>query len=355
MEPGTADVTWIMEVTSRRMGKAGIGGTMPALLKFPGGDDPARAGCTARTEAREKIAATITALAPMTRISSLEVPGPPVQISRRTVGPVCLIEAEGIEYCQTATARTTNGVPEGLSLAVRPVGRWSLSQAGVTRSSEAEDFLTVVDVTRAMRVELSAETKLWQMFFSAGQLGLSVDAIRAGAAVIERSPLRQLVASHVLHLPDDDTDLLPPEALRSVGYATIELVRAMLISAARPAAQSGSEVSGEHLRHAIKQYVRRHLRDPGLSPAVIARVHHISARHLYNIWEGEQLTMSRWISQQRLQAAGDDLANPRLAYKSIAALGREWGFPSPAHFARRFRAVYGVSPRDWRSASEIGR
>jgi AraC-like DNA-binding protein len=150
----------------------------------------------------------------------------------------------------------------------------------------------------------------------------------------------------MMHL--SDAEVLPPEALRGIGRATIELVRAMLFSSVRPDGCGGSEVNGEALRYAVKQYIQRHLRDPGLSPTTVARAHHISVRHLYNIWKEERLSVAQWIGQHRLQAASDDLANPRLAHKSIAAIAREWGFPGPAHFARRFRVAYGMSPREWR-------
>jgi AraC-like DNA-binding protein len=330
--------------------------TMPVLLEFSGDGVPVRAGRTALAAAREQAAALMTALAPMTRVARLDVPAElaGIRVSRTPVGPVSLIQWRGFDYCQTATAKTSDGVPEGISLVVRPTGRWSLSQAGIIRSSEANDYLSVVDVTRPMRVELDADTALWQMFFSAEQLGLSVDDIRAAAKVIENSPLRQLTASHMLHLPTVDADALPPEALRSMGRATIELVRAMLISAVQPEAHGGDGVSAEALRYAVKQYIQRHLRDPGLSPAAVARAHHISARHLYNVWKDEQVTVARWIGQQRLEAARDDLANPRLAHKSIAAIGREWGYPSPAHFARRFREAHAMSPREWREAARTG-
>jgi AraC-like DNA-binding protein len=185
-------------------------------------------------------------------------------------------------------------------------------------------------VTQPMRVEASAETRLWQMFFSADQLGLSVDAIRGATTIIGHSPLQRLVASHVLNMPTQDLNLLPSEALHAVGQATIELVRAMLIAAARPEAHSGSEVSATHLRHAIKQYVRLNLRDPQLSPQDIARAHHVSVRYLYNLWRDEETTLARWIGRQRLEAARQDLADPRLARKTIAAIGRDWGFPSAA-------------------------
>jgi AraC-like DNA-binding protein len=298
----------------------------------------------------------MTVLAPMTRIMRLDVPAAcaGAKISRQAIGPLNLIEFGGLDYCQTATAKTVDGVPEGISLAVRPAGRWSLSQGGRTRGSATNDFLTLVDVTQAMRVEPDSGTRLFQMFFSAEQLGLTVDAIRVAAANIERSPLRGLVASHVLQLSAEGIDLLPRETQRSLAEATIELVRALLTSTGCPGEQTGGEIGREALRFAAKQHIRRHLRDPGLSPAVVARAHHVSVRHLYQVWD-EPVSVARWIGQLRLEAARADLADPRLAYKSIAAVGREWGFPSPGHFARRFREVYAVSPRDWRGTSQTSR
>jgi hypothetical protein len=72
------------------------------------------------------------------------------------------------------------------------------------------------------------------MFFSAEQLGLSVDAIRGATTIIGHSPLQRLVSSHVLNIPAKDLDQLAPEALRDVSQSTIELVRAMLIAAPAP-------------------------------------------------------------------------------------------------------------------------
>ena len=68
-----------------------------------------------------------------------------------------------------------------------PTGTWTLSQAGVTRGSAAGDLLTVVDVTRAMHVDISADTQLFQLFFSADQLGLTADTIRVAGSPRPRS------------------------------------------------------------------------------------------------------------------------------------------------------------------------
>lgn len=320
---------------------------MPLLGEFAH-----RGGRLDERDARDEAIATMTALAPMTSIVGLRIPsGLAATIGRQGLNHVDLIRLKGFDYAQVATARTTDGVPAGISLAVRPSGTWTLSQAGVTRGSATGDVLGVVDVTRSMRVDSDADTELIQMYFSAGQLGMTVDAIRASIAVLGRSPLRTLVADHVLTLSRLDADALAASARESLGAATVELVRAMLIGAGRPEEQVGSEMSTDRLRTCVEQYVRQHLRDPDLNPAAIAQAHSISLRHLYNVWGSEGETLSRWIVLQRLAAVREGLADPRHAHRSISAVARDWCFPNPTHLSRRFREEYGLTPREWRRFS----
>jgi AraC-like DNA-binding protein len=317
---------------------------MPVLLALTPGDG--RAG---RHDARDQAVATMTALAPMTRITRLDVPaGTTAAVSRQNLGPISVVRLGGFDYGQVATARTIDGVPAGISLAVRPAGDWLLSQAGVSRSGATGDVVSIIDVTRAMSMRMTAGTDMLQAFFSAEQLGMGVDALRASAAVVERSPLRHLVARHVLDLPRDDAAVPTPDIRDSVGAATVELVRAMLIGSARPGDLVGSELSAAHLRLCVQRYVRRHLRDPALSPATIARAHAVSVRHLHGLWQGEPTTLWRWVVRLRLAAVRDRLADPGLAHKAIATIAREWCFTNPTYFARRFREEYGVTPRQWR-------
>jgi AraC-like DNA-binding protein len=152
----------------------------------------------------------------------------------------------------------------------------------------------------------------------------------------------------VLDLPRDDAAVPTADIRRSVGGATIDLVRAMLIGSARPEDLVGSEVSASHLRLCVERYVRQHLRDPALSPATIARAHAVSVRHLHSIWQNERTTIWRWIVRLRLEAARESLADRGLAHEAIATIARGWCFPNPTHFARRFREEYGLTPRQWR-------
>ncbi|MFH9006095.1 helix-turn-helix transcriptional regulator [Streptomyces afghaniensis] len=63
----------------------------------------------------------------------------------------------------------------------------------------------------------------------------------------------------------------------------------------------------------------------------------------------EGVTVGEWIRTQRLERCRRDLLHsPALGY-GVAAVARRWGFVSPSHFSRAFRAAYGVTPREWQT------
>ncbi|MDH4393235.1 MAG: helix-turn-helix domain-containing protein [Aquabacterium sp.] len=57
---------------------------------------------------------------------------------------------------------------------------------------------------------------------------------------------------------------------------------------------------------------------------------------------------------QRLDACRRDLADVRLAERSVSALAFSWGFNDAAHFSRSFREQFGQSPRAWRAQALPG-
>ncbi|WUD77021.1 helix-turn-helix domain-containing protein [Streptomyces sp. NBC_00510] len=117
---------------------------------------------------------------------------------------------------------------------------------------------------------------------------------------------------------------------------------------------SGEQAAVERaLLQRVRAYVRAHLDDPALSPASVAIAHHISVRYLYQLFQDEPMTVGRWIQRLRLEACRRDLVRPELAGQTVAAIAHRWGFASHAHFSRTFRAVYGLSPAEWRQAGAL--
>lgn len=104
----------------------------------------------------------------------------------------------------------------------------------------------------------------------------------------------------------------------------------------------------------IKDYAIHHLGDPSLSPEQIATAHHVSVRYLHKLFQSEETTVARWIQRRRLEMCARDLSRRAAASPTVSCVARRWGFVSPAHFSRVFRAAYGATPREWRARANAG-
>ncbi|MGW2327579.1 helix-turn-helix domain-containing protein [Streptomyces sp. NPDC001700] len=99
----------------------------------------------------------------------------------------------------------------------------------------------------------------------------------------------------------------------------------------------------------VQAFINKHLADSGLSPETIARHHGISVRYLHKLFQEHGTSVGRWIRQRRLEECRKELARGGRASRTVAAVAQHWGFISPAHFSRVFRAAYGMSPREWQA------
>lgn len=179
------------------------------------------------------------------------------------------------------------------------------------------------------------------------QLGLPVDVIRRAVGNVRRSPLYRLVAQHVAQVTTEPDRFSTDPAAHALGAASIELARALLVSAAN---LDSREVLADSLLTRVRAYVRRHLTDPDLRPATIAAAHNVSLRHLYKACAQAELSLEQWIISERLRGAREELLRPESRQRSIAAIARGWGFRDPTHFTRRFLIAYGMTPTEWRNA-----
>lgn len=97
----------------------------------------------------------------------------------------------------------------------------------------------------------------------------------------------------------------------------------------------------------VQTFIRWHLSDPDLTPAVIARAHQISVRYLHRLFENEDTTVCRWIRELRFEECRRELTSPGPAGAGIGTVARRWGFTSATHFSRVFRSRYGMPPTEW--------
>jgi AraC-like DNA-binding protein len=140
-----------------------------------------------------------------------------------------------------------------------------------------------------------------------------------------------------------------PEAARLGAAVADVLVVALAARLDRVSAVPGARE--RTLLHRVYAFVEQHLADPELSPRGIAAAHHISLRYLHKLFEAETVTVADWIRRRRLERCRQDLLDPALRDRPVAAVGGRWGLPNAAHFNRMFRAAYGVPPAEFRLRS----
>jgi len=179
------------------------------------------------------------------------------------------------------------------------------------------------------------------------RLGLPVDAVRRAVPLAHRSPLYGLVRGHLEQVTRDAAQLAREPLVRSLASATVELTRALLASAME-AGRARDDALAETLLSQVRSYVRQHLTEPGLDAGTIARAHAVSVRQLYRLCSAAELSLEQWIIAQRLDGARDELSLPGSRDRPIAVVARRWGFTDASYFSRRFRAAFGMTPREWR-------
>lgn len=184
-------------------------------------------------------------------------------------------------------------------------------------------------------------------------LGLPPEVVRAAAPRLPGSPLHDLVRDHLVRLTGSADRLSADPGATSLGSATVELVRALLVSAA----------GDEHYDRAVREetqltrvlaYARAHLTEPDLGPRRLAAAHNVSLRRLYQVCAEAGVHLEQWLITERLELARAQLVSRSGQHRSVAAVARGCGFADPSHFARRFRQAYGMTPRECRQQSARG-
>jgi AraC-like DNA-binding protein len=103
----------------------------------------------------------------------------------------------------------------------------------------------------------------------------------------------------------------------------------------------------------LKATIEARLREPDLKPAAVAACAGMSVRYANTLLSREGFSIERYILHRRLERCRRALADPAQAHRMIGEIAFSWGFSDLSHFARRFRAVYGARPSDYRQrASE---
>jgi len=267
-----------------------------------------------------------------------------------SLGPLRLYQVDADSHRVRRTSRLISAEQgDYFKLGLQRAGGSAIVQDGRGALLRPGDF-AVYDTTRPYTFTFDDPCRLLVLIFPRAMLGLSaaevaqVTATRFSGA----SGLGALLSSFLGQAADllDEVDLRDNHRL---GTNILDLLTTALAARldTRPA-------DPDTVRRALftrtLAYIDQHLGEPWLTPDRIAAAQHISTRYLHKLFQAEHTTVSAWIRQRRLEACSHDLRDPILAGRPVSAIGARWGLPDAAHFSRLFRAAYGASPRDYRSA-----
>lgn len=229
---------------------------------------------------------------------------------------------------------------EMLSVAVSVAGFCGSSNQGLDMTRN--DRLRLTDLTSTSDIVQRGPCEAIAFEVAYPQLGVPVDEVRAAMPHLHASPLHDLLHRHLVEV-GLAADSLPSAALTSIGSATETLVRSAIRSVS-PRRRERQAAWADTRWPRIEECIRHHLGDADLTPATLAAVNHMSLRSLYALFASVGETPSDMIMRFRLEAARSRL---RSGDASIAKTAHDLGFKDSSHFSRRFRAAYGVTPREY--------
>ncbi|MFD5419161.1 helix-turn-helix domain-containing protein [Streptomyces sp. NPDC127069] len=274
-------------------------------------------------------------------------------ITSRRLGPLQISEVEaGPQTVDRSARRIAQGGEEYLTVTLQQRGSARLTQEGRQAVAGPGTF-TCSDAGRPYRREQPDAFRFTAFRVPKAALGLPDTDLRTATGTLFDGACgtSALVAAFLGRLAEQAAGFDPDTAHR-LALTTSDLLAVLF-------RERGGRLDPQAPEHAhgmltrVQEYALLHLGDPALGPERIAAAHHMSVRYLHKLFRTGGTTVGRWILRERLERCRRELARPARAVPTVAAVAQRWGFVSPSHFSRAFRAAYGMTPREWQAAARL--
>ncbi|WP_279578317.1 helix-turn-helix domain-containing protein [Methylobacterium sp. J-078] len=146
-------------------------------------------------------------------------------------------------------------------------------------------------------------------------------------------------------------DQLDPATAERMSQIGVDLMVAAI--AERMAREVPNRVSGNLLVQRAKAYIEANLHDPTLDPPHLAAAVGVSLRRLQELFHERGRHISDWIWERRLAVGCLRLTDPGYAHLPIGLIACGCGFSSQAHFSRRFKDRFEMTPSEYRHAARL--
>lgn len=96
------------------------------------------------------------------------------------------------------------------------------------------------------------------------------------------------------------------------------------------------------------RHIEERLPDPDLDVNELAAAHHLSVRHVHNIFRLSGQSAAARIRERRVARACEELADPMKVDVPVATIATHWGFSGASHFGQVFKSTTGETPAAFR-------
>jgi AraC-like DNA-binding protein len=269
-------------------------------------------------------------------------------IARTTIGDMTLAEvyseAQIVRHSRAHVARTRDSL---FFLHLQMEGESISRQDGREAYLKAGDF-TLCDSTRHYDIVFPGSNRMLVLGIPAAQLSRQIACPECLVAIPMQasSGVRGLFSRFLRNYWVECRQELDETAAGRVTVAILDLLGAAY--ADLPRSQTGRSSLATAHRIRIINYIEAHLHDPDLTPTRIAAACKMTPRYLHHLSSDQDETVARYILRRRLEACSRALVSDAQRGRTVTAIAFDYGFNSPTHFGRVFRAKYGLTPREFR-------
>jgi len=273
-------------------------------------------------------------------------------IARTTVGEISVAEvysdAQVVLHTRSHVARTRRSM---FFIHMQLEGESVNRQDGREARLAPGDF-TLCDTTRPYEIHFDAPNRMFV-------LGIPDTLMRRHLACPESvvaipmsgaSGLSGLLSNFLRGFWKQCREDFDPNVVPRVTNAMLDLVASAYTVLPQAQSDRSSLATAHRLR--IVNYIEAHLGDPDLTPMRVAQACKMTPRYLHHLFSHESETVARYILRRRLEECSRALTVPSQRGRTVTAIAFDYGFNSPTHFGRVFRARYGVTPREYRRQDE---